>query len=643
MFNWGFAACVALVVTVNAAPVEQLWERRYNGQASREDVFSALTVDVGGRVYVTGSSDNNVNPDPYGTVKYDTNGTRLWEARYTGPRAIDVPVSVVVDGQGYVYVTGFSHGFASGYDPDYATIKYAPEGTELWVARYNGAGTNYQSPDNPMAMLVNAAGEVYVTGTSMSPQQTLDFATIKYNTNGTEMWIARYDGSAGYSDRATAMGMDGAGNIYVCGASDWQTYKARVTLLKYSPAGTLLWERHFETSEEGHELVPQMKVDPSGKAHIAFTIRRGSQQDVRRLMALQYNSDGELLWQTQHRLFNSQYGIDVVAVDLDDAGNMCAAVRGVASSYYDYLVWKVSASGESLWTSRYNSPSGYQDVVGGMALDAEGNIYVTGTSYTSGNQYQFTTIKLRPNGQREWEATTAHSDNFGMSLSGVQVDAAGHVYVGGSVGPVGTKDYVTIKYRQLPQPGLPEITAHPVEQSTIEGGSATFSVTATGEELEYQWRRDGVPIMDATNSTLILTNIGSGARGYYYVEVSNSGGTVASREALLNVILAPEIVEQPVSQQVIAGSAAEFSVMVTGSEPLFFQWFRGGTAMAGETNSTLFISNVQPADAASYSVVVTNIAGSATSESVTLSLVPGLEQLFVGSFRQSGQSYVFPQ
>ena len=643
MFKWGFAACVALVVTVTAAPVEQLWERRYNGQASREDVFSALTVDVGGRVYVTGSSDNNVNPDPYGTVKYDTNGTQLWEARYTGPRAIDVPLSVVVDGRGYVYVTGFSHGLASGYDPDYATIKYAPEGTELWVARYNGAGTNNQSPDNPMAMVVNAAGEVYVTGASMSPQQTLDFATIKYATNGTELWIARYDGPAGYSDRATAMGIDGAGNIYVCGSSEREDYKARMTLLKYSPAGTKLWETHFETGEDPSELGPQMKVDPSGKAHIAFATRRGGQQDVKRLIALQYNSEGELVWRAQHRLVNAQYGIDVVALDLDDGGNACVAVRGVGASYSDYLVWKVSAAGESLWTSRYNSPWGYQDVVGGMALDAGGNIYVTGTTYTSGNQYQFTTIKLRPNGQRVWETTTEHSNNSGMSLSGIQVDAAGHVYVGGSAGPVGTKDYVTIKYRQLPQPGLPEITVHPVGQSTIEGGSVTFSVTATGEGLEYQWRRDGFPIQGGTNSTLTLTNIGGGLGGYYYVEVSNTAGTVASTEALLDVILAPQIVEQPVSRQVIAGSAAEFSVMVTGSEPLSFQWLRGGAAIPGATNDILLISNVQPADAGNYSVVVTNIAGSATSESATLSLVPGLEQLFVGTFREPAQGYAFPQ
>src|SRR5687767_7328858 len=265
MSKLGFAAWLALAAVVNAAPVQQLWEKRFNGPAAREDVFSALTVDVGGRVYVTGSSDNNVNPDPYGTVKYDTNGNQLWVARYTGPRAIDVPLSVIVDGQGYVYVTGFSHGLASGYDPDYATIKYAPEGTELWVARYNGAGTNNnQTPDNPAGMIVNGAGEVYVTGTSMSLEQTLDFATIKYNTNGTELWIARYNGAGGFADRASGIGIDAAGNIYVCGSTQRDNYQQRVTLLKYSPAGTLLWETHFDMDETGSDLRPQMKVDPSG-------------------------------------------------------------------------------------------------------------------------------------------------------------------------------------------------------------------------------------------------------------------------------------------------------------------------------------------------------------------------------------------
>src|SRR5687767_11734407 len=166
---------IVVTVALHAAPVQQLWQARYNGPANREDLLFAMTIDPAGRVYVTGSSDNNVNPDPYATVKYDTNGTQLWVGRYTGPRMIDSPTAIAVDQQGYVYVTGFSHGNASGYDPDYATVKYAPEGTELWAARYNAHTNSVSTADNPYALAVNSAGEVYVTGASVSAQGSLDF------------------------------------------------------------------------------------------------------------------------------------------------------------------------------------------------------------------------------------------------------------------------------------------------------------------------------------------------------------------------------------------------------------------------------------------------------------------------------------
>src|SRR5258705_6465007 len=126
-----FAAWLGIAFAASAAPVQQVWEARYNGPANREDLMSAMTIDGQGRVYVTGSSDNNANPDPYATIKYDTNGVQLWVARYVGPRQIDVPIAIALDNQGNVYVTGFSHGTAQNYDPDYSTVKYSPEGTEL--------------------------------------------------------------------------------------------------------------------------------------------------------------------------------------------------------------------------------------------------------------------------------------------------------------------------------------------------------------------------------------------------------------------------------------------------------------------------------------------------------------------------------
>src|SRR5437867_11199113 len=103
-----FATWFGIAFAATAAPVQQEWEARYNGPASRDDLMSAMTLDGLGRVYVTGSSDNNANPDPYATIKYDTNGAQLWVPRYIGPRQVDVPIAIALDGPGDDHAAGCS-------------------------------------------------------------------------------------------------------------------------------------------------------------------------------------------------------------------------------------------------------------------------------------------------------------------------------------------------------------------------------------------------------------------------------------------------------------------------------------------------------------------------------------------------------
>src|SRR6202158_4706801 len=97
-----------------------------------------------------------------------------WVARYTGPLGSAMPLAIAVDGKGYIYVTGWSRGIGTGYD--YATVKYDSEGNEVWVARYNGPA-NWD--DIATAVAVDAEDNVYVTGGSYGPGTGLDYATIK--------------------------------------------------------------------------------------------------------------------------------------------------------------------------------------------------------------------------------------------------------------------------------------------------------------------------------------------------------------------------------------------------------------------------------------------------------------------------------
>jgi len=96
---------------------------RYNGPGNGADTASAIAVDGAGNVFVTGTSQFSNTLDDYLTVKYDTNGKRLWVKRYNGPaNSNDCARANAVDGSGNLHVTGRSKGLSTG--EDYATIKY---------------------------------------------------------------------------------------------------------------------------------------------------------------------------------------------------------------------------------------------------------------------------------------------------------------------------------------------------------------------------------------------------------------------------------------------------------------------------------------------------------------------------------------
>lgn len=94
----------------------------------------------------------------------------------------------------------------------------------------------------------------------------------------------------------------------------------------------------------------------------------------------------------------------------------------------------------------------------------------------------------------------------------------------------------------------PVITSQPTNQSGVLGGAAQFSVSAIGTQpLQFQWWKDGVPLDEATNSTLHLVNLAATDAGYYRVTVSNIYGSVTSTVAALTVnvvMVTPEFSQQ---------------------------------------------------------------------------------------------------
>ncbi len=171
-------------------------------------------------------------------------------------------------------------------------------------------------------------------------------------------------------------------------------------------------------------------------------------------------------------------------------------------------------------------------------------------------------------------------------------------------------------------PMTPVITTAPVDQAAPVGGSATFSVGAIGTQpLRYRWYFNSVQLVGMTNSTLTLSNLQLSDAGAYWVVVTNLFGAATSTVATLTVTSKPPvIVAQPISQTVGFGDPVQFSVVATGTPPLYYQWFFTGTHLAGQTNPVLQFDAAWPENAGSYHAVVTNVAGAVTSVVATLTV-----------------------
>ncbi len=189
------------------------WVRHYNGPANNSDYANALTIDNTGNVYVTGRSvDANYD---IATIKYNSSGQQQWVTRYNGTgNWTDCGNAVAVDNAGNVYVTGYSIGTGTTNNRDIITIKYNSAGIEQWTQRYNGYGTNN---DEPSGIVIDNAGNVYVTGYTIGASGYRDCITLKYNSAGIQQWLKKYNGLGNNDDGASAIAVNNAGNVYITG------------------------------------------------------------------------------------------------------------------------------------------------------------------------------------------------------------------------------------------------------------------------------------------------------------------------------------------------------------------------------------------------------------------------------------------
>ncbi|MBL9145020.1 MAG: immunoglobulin domain-containing protein [Verrucomicrobiaceae bacterium] len=165
------------------------------------------------------------------------------------------------------------------------------------------------------------------------------------------------------------------------------------------------------------------------------------------------------------------------------------------------------------------------------------------------------------------------------------------------------------------------IAAGPSSLTLLQGLKATFTVSATGTALKYQWRFNTQPINGAVASSYVIAAVQPANAGSYDCVVSNSHGPKTSVAAVLTVETKPAITLHPVGQSLFSDQPSSLAVQATGSGPLSFQWRKGGVDISGAQSDHLTFSNLSVVDAGSYDCRVTNIHGNVISKPAILTVL----------------------
>ncbi len=315
---------------------ESLWVRRYNGPGDSADWANDLAVDQEGNVYVTGQSGGIGSQDDYATIKYSPNGDSLWVRRYNGMgNENDVAKALAVDDSGNILVTGYS--VDSVRSADFLTIKYSPSGDTLWVRRLNGPGN---MSDNANDIALDDSGNAYVTGHSWGVGTSHDYLTVKYSAAGAMLWASRYDGPDGNTESAYAISVDPYYNVCVTGYSLGSTSSMDYATVKYSSDGDTVWVRRHNGSDNAADLGNAIEADHLGNVYVTGeSPNSGSFTDF---VTIKYSSSGNSTWLKRYN--GPGNGSDRAEdLELDDSGNVYVTGHSAGDeSSDDYATIKYS-------------------------------------------------------------------------------------------------------------------------------------------------------------------------------------------------------------------------------------------------------------------------------------------------------------
>jgi len=348
--------------------------------------------------------------------------------------------SMAVDSDGNIIVAGYTN--IGGMNNDFLVTKFKADGSGVaWRATFDKAGGD----DRATAVVVDGNGNVIVTGTAWNGSNT-DIHTIKYGPDGgTPIWQHTWSGPVG-ADTATAIAVDSANNIYVAGYSVNSSGNDDYVILKYLSAGTTpVWQEIHNSVYNGNDRIMAIAAGTDGIVVTGVSSKGGTDFDI---LTRKYGFDGSLLW--EQRKASPGSGDDRgLAVKMDSYGNVIVTgylYNGANNDIYT-VKYGAASPGAPVWEQLY-AGSG-NDEPRALWVDGSDDVYVTGYTYTYSGNEDFYTVRYKgSDGAKLWDAVYNSGSDFTDVPVGISVKNGpdGDLFVVGYTTTNINENITTLKY-----------------------------------------------------------------------------------------------------------------------------------------------------------------------------------------------------
>ena len=380
----------------------------YGGRTVKRLLFATLLVIAvaacggdGGGTQPSGGGGSSA-PEREAKTEMSEPGTEgsLWTRQF-GTRHDEDAAGLAVDASGNVFVTGSTSGALPGQTSfgfsDAWARKYDDSGNEVWTRQF---GASEEGADSGEGAAVDSQGSLLLVGRTAkdlggASAGSFDAYLRKYSTDGNELFTAQF-GTSG-RDQALRVAVDEEDNAYVLGETRGEfeghtsAGKEDVFLAKFDSSGEQVWLKQFgtedtDTAEDIFVAGGNIYVAGSTLGEIDPAVTKTARDNDAYVMKI--DSSGEQVWVRQFGGGEAQSDA-AFAVAVDGDGNVFVAGRTSGElpdkstwGGFDAFLRKYDAQGTEVWTKQFGSDQGLldSDTAFGVAVDPDGNAYVTGTT-----------------------------------------------------------------------------------------------------------------------------------------------------------------------------------------------------------------------------------------------------------------------